>query len=134
MVRYILPTVRVLIARELVAVHGLSRVKAAEMMGLTPAAITQYLKNVRGETAVKTVERSKEAIKAISEMASHIAKGDASAYEVLLDLCKVCQIMRSEGLLCEMHKSILPVLRTVEACQCGWDTCMPTLPQSESFK
>ncbi len=129
-VRYILPTIRVLIAKELISVHGLSRVRAAKMMGLTPAAITQYLKNVRGETAVKTVESSDEATKAISEMADHIANGDASAYDMLLDLCKICRITRAEGLLCEMHKTILPVLREIEACECGLDTCMPNSSQT----
>jgi len=117
-VRYILPALRVLIARELVEKHGLSRVKAAQKMELTPAAITQYLKRVRGETAVQLVESSDEAVKIVSEMASTLAKGEASVYDVLQNICKICQIMRSKGLLCEMHKEILPALKKSEVCEC----------------
>ena len=98
--------------------HGLKRVKAAEKMGLTPAAITQYLKKVRGETAVKMVESSDEAIKVISSMTNDLAKGEASVYDVLQNICKICQTMRSEGLLCEMHKEILPALKRTEICEC----------------
>lgn len=117
-VRYILPAIRVLIARELVEKHGLSRVKAAEKMDLTPAAITQYLKKVRGEKAVKIVEGSDEAAKIISEMANSLAKGEASVYDVLQNICKTCQIMRSKGLLCKMHKEILPALKKSEVREC----------------
>ena len=101
MVRYILPALRVLIAKELIEKHGLRRVRAAEKMELTPAAITQYLKKARGETAVKMVESSDEAMKIISEMANDLAKGEASVYDVLQNICEVCRIMRSEGFLYE---------------------------------
>jgi len=49
-----------------------------------------------------------EAIKVISSMTNDLAKGEASVYDVLQNICKICQTMRSEGLLCEMHKEILP--------------------------
>lgn len=117
-VRYVLPTLRVLIAKELIERHGLSRVRAAEKMELTPAAITQYLKNVRGETAVKMVESLDEAMKIVSETANDLAKGEASVYDVLQNICKICQTMRSKGLLCEMHKKILPALKRIEVCEC----------------
>jgi predicted transcriptional regulator len=125
-VRYVLPALRVLIARELIEKHGLSRVRAAEKMELTPAAITQYLKKVRGETAIQLIESSDETVKIISEMASDLAKGEASVYDVLQNICKVCQIMRSNGLLCEMHKEILPALKKLEVCTCEFR--LPCIP------
>lgn len=119
-VRYILPAIRVLIAKELVEKHGLKRVRAAEKMGITPAAVTQYLKKVRGETKVKMVEDSDEAVKIISDLANNIAKDEASPYDVLQNICKICQIMRSQGLLCELHKEMLPILKKNEVCECDF--------------
>lgn len=119
-VRYILPAIRVLIARELVEKHGLKRVRAAERMGITPAAVTQYLKKVRGETKVKMVEDSDEAVKIISDLANNIANDEASPYDILQNICKICQIMRSQGLLCEMHKEMLPILQKNEVCECDF--------------
>ena len=45
-VRYVLPAIRVLIAKEPIERHSLSLVETAEKMGLTPAALTQYIKRV----------------------------------------------------------------------------------------
>jgi len=110
-VQYVLPAIRVLIAKELVKKYGLKRVKVAEKMGVAPAAVTQYLKEVRGETAVKTVESSVAAMEIISKIADGLAKDEASVYYVLENLCRACRIMMSEGILCVMHKEILPALK-----------------------
>lgn len=117
-VKYLLPALRVLIAKELIEKHGLSRVRAAEKMELTPAAVTQYLKKVRGDAAVQLVEISDEAVKIVSEMANDLAEGGASVYDMMQNICKTCQVMRAKGLLCEMHKEILPALEKSEVCEC----------------
>lgn len=116
-VNYLLPALRGLIARELIEKYGLSRVEAAEKMGLTPAAITQYIKKVRGEAAIETIESSDDAIRMISEIAKDLAEDKASLYEVLKKICKTCQIIRSKGLLCEIHREMLPALKEDEKCE-----------------
>ena len=116
-VNYLLPAIRILIAKELIEKHGLNRIEAAKRMGLTPAAITQYFKRVRGETALKIIEIPDEASKMISEMAEEIAEDRASAYDILKRICKICWMMRSKGLLCEAHREILPALREDEICE-----------------
>lgn len=125
-VRYILPALRVLIAKELIEKHGLKRVRAAEKMGITPAAVTQYLKNVRGETAVKMVESSDEAINTISKIANSLAKDEASVYDVLENMCRACRIIMSKGFICEMHKEILPALKENEVCECKCPIHIPS--------
>lgn len=117
--QYILPALRVLIAKELVEKHGLRRAKAAEKMGITPAAVTQYLEKLRGEKAVKLVESSDEAIEIVSDIANGLAKDEASVYDVLENICRVCGTMMSKGFLCEMHKETMPALRESEVCECG---------------
>lgn len=119
-VQHVLPAIRVLIAKELIEKHGLKRVRVAEKMGITPAAVTQYLKEVRGERAVKMVESSDKAIEVVSKIADGLAKDEASVYDVLENICRACQIMMSDGLLCEMHKEILPALKKckIDECRC----------------
>ena len=118
MVQYILPALRVLIAKELVEKHGLRRVRAAEKMGITPAAVTQYLGKLRGETAVKLVESSDEVIEIVSKIANGLAKDEASVYDVLENICRACRAMMSKGFLCEMHKETLPALKESDVCEC----------------
>lgn len=125
-VRYILPALRVLVAKELIEKHGLRRVRAAEKMEMTPAAITQYLKKVRGETAIEMVESSDEVTKIVSKMANDLVEEGASVYDVLSDICEACRIMRSKGLLCEMHREILPSLKEREVCECKCPIHLPS--------
>ena len=117
-VQYVLPAIRVLIAKELIEKHGLKRVRVAEKMGITPAAVTQYLKEIRGERAVKIVESSGEAIRVVSKIADGLAKDEASVYDVLEDICRACRIMMSNGFLCEIHREILPALKKCKISEC----------------
>jgi predicted transcriptional regulator len=110
-VRYILPAVRAQIARELINKYGLRRSEAAEKMGVTPAAVTQYLKGVRGEVASSMVENSTEVIEAVSKIAENLVKDEDPIIEVLGKMCETCRTVRSNGLLCEMHKEMLPALK-----------------------
>lgn len=117
-VQYVLPAIRVLIAKELIEKHGLKRVRVAEKMGITPAAVTQYLKEIRGKRAIKIVESSGEAIKVVSKIADGLAKDEASVYDVMADICRACHIILSSGLLCEMHAEILPALKKCKISEC----------------
>ncbi len=116
-VRYILPAIRAQIARKLINEYGLRRSEASKKMGVTPAAVTQYLERVRGEIANSMVESSEEAAEAVSQITEDMVKNEASMCEVLDKMCKACLAIRSSGLLCEMHKEMLPALKGREACE-----------------
>jgi len=116
-VRYILPAIRAQIARELVNKYGLMRSEAAKKMGVTPAAVTQYLEGLRGDIASSMVESSEEVIDAVFQIAENLVKNEASICEVLDEMCKACRAIKSSGLLCEMHKETLPALKGREACE-----------------
>lgn len=115
-VRYVLPAIRAQIAKELVSKHGLKRSEVAKKMGITPAAVTQYLEEVRGGIAVDLVESSEEVAEMVSKTAEGLARGEASVYDVLDNICTVCRAIRANGLICEMHKEVLPGLKGRKAC------------------
>ena len=117
-VKDILPSIRVLLARELVEIHGLKKTKTANLMGLTPAAITQYLNTSRGDNT-KLIEGSIKIREMISDMAQDMVQGDSPLDMLLLKMCLICQIVRSEGLMCELHMQAMPGLRTIQPCACS---------------
>ncbi len=117
-VQYVLPAIRVMVARELVEKHGLKRVEVAERMEVTPAAITQYLKESRGGAAVETVKGSDKAVKIMSEIAEGLVKEEAPAHEVLGKICEACRTIVGEGLICSMHKQLMPVLEKCNTREC----------------
>ncbi|MBP5203428.1 MAG: transcriptional regulator, partial [Candidatus Methanomethylophilaceae archaeon] len=55
-VMHVLPTARGALAKELVGRHGMTQVQVAALFGVTNAAVSQYLKAVRGGNSV--IDRS----------------------------------------------------------------------------
>ncbi len=90
----------------------------AELMVLTPAAITQYLNATRGDNT-KVIEGSKKIRELITDIARDMVQGDSPPDMLLLKMCMICQIVRTEGLMCELHMQAMPGLRSVQPCACS---------------
>ena len=117
-VQYILPALRVAITRELVEVYGFKKSRVAGLMGLTPAAITQYINMSRGDN-LKIIENSGRVKELVSELACDMVKGACPPDMLLLQMCRICQVVRSEGHICDLHMEVMPQLRDVRSCACG---------------
>ncbi|MBI4895550.1 MAG: helix-turn-helix domain-containing protein [Candidatus Aenigmarchaeota archaeon] len=50
------PTIRAAIARKLINENGVSQAKVAEALGITQAAVSQYMKSVRGKQLLQNPE------------------------------------------------------------------------------
>ena len=117
-VQYILPALRVAITRELVETYGFKKSKVADLMGLTPAAITQYINLTRGDN-LNVIENSGRVKELVSDLARDMAEGACPPDMLLLQMCRICQVARSEGLVCDLHMEAMPQLRDVRSCACG---------------
>lgn len=114
-VKHVLPAIRVLVAKELMEKYGMRKIDASAKMDLTPAAITQYFKGERGTNFLGDMARSDETMKRVSKLAETIARSDPSVEEVIEQLCGICETIRAEELLCELHKEEFPAL---QKCKC----------------
>jgi predicted transcriptional regulator len=85
-----LPVIRKEIAGSMINDFGLSQKETSEKLGLTPAAICQYVSKKRGK-----IEITDEVIlKEIRISAKNIIEnGDGSVIE---ETCRICKIMRSK--------------------------------------
>lgn len=97
-VYYVFPTVRALIARELIEAHGLTQKEAARRMGLTQPAISQYKKQLRGYR-VAQLRKNDEIMAKISEISAQLAHGELDAERATLRLCEICEEARKGDLL-----------------------------------
>jgi len=101
---------RAIIAREMCERCGLGEGEVAAKMGVTPAAVTQYLKGVRGGYSMNMVNKSRKAKKILSELANDLARDETDMTIVLRKVCEVCNCIRSERLICRMCRNSLPGL------------------------
>lgn len=87
---YNLPHIRADIATGLVKT-GMTQSQAAKTLGVTPAAVSQYLNKKRGQQEVK----SKLYLEEINDAVRRISEG-ASQQELQAIICKCCHIITAE--------------------------------------
>ncbi len=102
-VKYVLPAMRVLIMNELREKHGLRKIDVAEKMSLSPAAVTQYSKGIRGSSYVKEISGSEDIMKKISKISKAVADDEANLESTMDNMCEVCRLIRSDKLICNLH-------------------------------
>lgn len=85
-----LPFIRCRLTKCLVEEHRLSQKEAAEKLGVSPAAVSQYIKGKRGrgEGAKVSIEIQKH----IRQSAEEIMKGG----DVATEICKICRMIQRE--------------------------------------
>jgi len=95
--RYILPIFRSLVAKELIERYNFTQVEAAEKLGTTQAAVSQYIHSKRGYKGITQLEKILPMIQAAaSETAKRIATEKINTDEAMLNFCKLCAVLQEE--------------------------------------
>ncbi|MEM2117986.1 MAG: helix-turn-helix domain-containing protein [Candidatus Bathyarchaeia archaeon] len=113
-VKCLLPPVRAMIAKTLTTKYNLTQTEAAKRLGISQPAISLYERKMRGKAI--NLENDPEITKLIENLAEALAEGDLSRKNFIQAFCEICRIIRSKGLLCQMHKTFDPAI-DVEKCE-----------------
>ncbi|MCD6260767.1 MAG: hypothetical protein J7J28_03135 [Thaumarchaeota archaeon] len=82
----VIPGLRALIVKDLVERHGFSKKEAAEILGITPPAVTLYLQGKRAGSVVKLLRR-RGVLKLVREFTDHVVeRGGKISMPALYDL------------------------------------------------
>ncbi|MCJ7571467.1 MAG: transcriptional regulator [Candidatus Thermoplasmatota archaeon] len=83
-----LPVIRKEIAESMITDYGLNQKETAEKLGITPAAVCQYLSKKRGRSDI-----ADEIIRIeIKQSAKNIIK-NGNGY-IILETCRICKLIR----------------------------------------
>lgn len=115
-VRFVVPAIRALLAKELTKNHRLNQSEAANLLGITQTAISKYVHLVRGNRL--SIENEKPVMVVIESTAMALVNGELKPKEVPLQICNVCRLVREKGLMCELCKRINSVPITEECNLC----------------
>ena len=95
-VTHILPTARGALAKELVHNHGMTQVQVANLFGVTSAAVSQYIKGLRGgNNLIDKSAYREDFYKMIADKADAVAGGK----DLTLALCEIYTFVKESGLL-----------------------------------
>ena len=89
---YGIPVIRRELAFCLINQFGLSQKEAADKLGITPSAVSQYVSKKRGKITIL----DEKIIKEIKLSANRI--NDQGESVLNSELCKICKILKTEGL------------------------------------
>ena len=92
----ILPGIRRELTVYLLKEKKIPRKKVCEVLDLTPAAVSQYVKGKRG----KGIRLNAEEKKQIHEMGDFLFDGKKSKKDFIEKSCKICMAMRKKGACC----------------------------------
>jgi len=87
-----LPVIRKEIAESMINNFGLNQKEAAKKLGVTPAAVCQYLSKKRGK--IKIVD--KDVLIEINRSAERIIQQDDGA--VISETCRICKILMAKAI------------------------------------
>ena len=94
-----IPAVSAELAKELVSL-GMPQVEIAKSLGVTPAAVSQYMKKKRG----REIGLSAKVREEIKKLAKKIKAGKVGGCSVVSGVCAICAIARSSGSICGAHR------------------------------
>ena len=97
-----LPFIRKEIAESLITNFGLSQKDAADKLGITPAAVCQYLSHKRGNKNIDDQDLVKE-INLSAERILNSTEGN-----VIEETCRICRIFMEKGIFPAACKSCPP--------------------------
>jgi predicted transcriptional regulator len=96
--RNFLPLYRALVAKELVKKHGYTQKQAADKLGTTQPAISQYLSAKRGRKGIANYDEVALLVKeAAVKVAEKVAKTKMSPEELRGSFCDLCRKLQEDG-------------------------------------
>ena len=87
-----LPVIRKEIAESMINNHKLTQKEAANKLGVTPAAVCQYVSNKRGK--IKIIDNA--VLKEIDLSAQRIIQNEEDS--IISETCRICKILREKGI------------------------------------
>lgn len=109
---YILPALRRELAKTLVHEKKLSQREVSKLLGLTEAAVSQYLKAKRA----KEVTFDEATRKEIKLSADSIVAAKNKTVAVVVEMQRLGSLGQVRNLLCTLHKSMNPELHDCDVC------------------
>ncbi len=106
---YVLPSIRADLAKELIQ-KGANQKEVARRLGMTEAAVSQYVKGKRG-TKIALGKRAKETI---GRLAQDML--DNKELNMITEVCRICGSVKADRTLCGPHMQYELVPKGCDAC------------------
>ncbi len=105
--KLLIPAVRAILSKELVIEKGLKEEEVARMLGITQAAVSNYLRGTRGDNElISKLMSLSEIMNMIKEIGDDLSTNRAYTAKTLSKFIALCNYMRYSLIICDAHHSL----------------------------
>jgi uncharacterized protein len=103
----LIPAVRAILAKKLIGEYSLKEEDVAKDLGITQAAVSNYVRGTRGDTElISKLESVREVMRMIDDIAKDLSTNKAYTPSTLAKFVGLCNYMRYTLIICDVHHSI----------------------------
>ena len=103
----LIPPLRAILAKKLAEEHNVREDEISKMLGVTQAAISNYIRGTRGDPALIAKLLAEEQVSImINELCDHLSSDLAYTPSSLSKFIGLCNFIKSSLLICEIHHNL----------------------------
>jgi uncharacterized protein len=103
----LIPAVRAILAMKLIKEYSLKEEDVAKVLGITQAAVSNYVRGTRGDIElISKLESVREIMRMIDDIARDLSTNKAYTPSTLAKFIGLCNYMRYTLIICDVHHSI----------------------------
>lgn len=103
----LIPAVRAILAKKLIKEYSLKEEDVAIVLGITQAAVSNYVRGTRGDVGlISKLESVREVMRMIDDIAKDLSTNKAYTPSTLAKFVGLCNYMRYTLIICDVHHSI----------------------------
>lgn len=103
----LIPAVRAILAKKLIKEYSLKEEDVAKVLGITQAAVSNYVRGTRGDVElIVKLESVREVMRMIDDIAKDLSTNKAYTPSTLAKFVGLCNYMRYTLIICDVHHSM----------------------------
>ncbi|MDQ3884985.1 MAG: helix-turn-helix domain-containing protein [Thermoproteota archaeon] len=103
----LIPAVRAILAKKLIKEYSLKEEDVAKVLGITQAAVSNYVRGTRGDLElISKLESVREVMRMIDDIGRDLSTNKAYTPSTLAKFIGLCNYMRYTLIICDVHHSI----------------------------
>ena len=103
----LIPALRAILAKTLAEKHEIREDQISKMLGVTPAAVSNYIRGTRGDPElIKKLLAEDQVFEMISEISTDLASDRAYSPSSLSKFIGLCNYIKSSLLICDIHHNL----------------------------
>lgn len=103
----LIPALRAILAKKLAEEHSIREDEISKMLGVTQAAISNYIRGTRGDPKlIQKLITDEQVSQLLNELSDRLASDMAYTPSSLAKFISLCNYIKSSLLICEIHHNL----------------------------